>query len=113
MARNRVPLSTRPVDEASGATMPSSVVKAMQVPFDLEVTAYLSSVQYGPGELYLQGVIFNDREQRFEDGASIRTSIIMAAQEIHGFFVVRTLSSLYVVCDWAGDAAREISKAKH
>ncbi len=113
MARNRVSLSTRPVDDAPTARMPSSVVKAMQVPFGLQITAYLSSVQYGPGELYLQGVIFSDREQRFEDGASIRTSIIMSAQEIQGFFVVRTLSSLYVVCDWAGDAARESSKSKH
>ncbi|POF95183.1 hypothetical protein BGP83_20075 [Pseudomonas putida] len=85
----------------------------MQAELGLEITGYLSSVKYGTGELFLRGIVFGDREKRFDDGELIRTSIIMASQEIQGYLVVQTLNSRYVVCDWAGDGARGCSKALH
>lgn len=41
----RAPLSTSKVVEVSPSAMPSTVAKAMQIDFDLEFTAYLSSVE--------------------------------------------------------------------
>jgi hypothetical protein len=43
----------------------------------------------------------------------IRTSLIMGSQEIQGYLVVQTLSSRYVICDWAGDGASGNSKTQH
>lgn len=85
----------------------------MQIDFGLEITGYLSSVEYGTGELFLKGIVFGDRGKRFDDGDPICTSIIMGAQEIQARLVVQTLSSRYVVCDWAGDGARGSSKSQH
>lgn len=48
----------------------------------MEVTAYLSSVEYGPHELFLRGVAFGDRERRFDDGDPIRTSNIVSYEEL-------------------------------
>ena len=93
--------------------MPSSVLKAMQPEFELAITAYLSSASYGEGELYLKGVVFGDREKRFDDGDFICTSTIMGIQEMQGYVVVQTLNSRYAVCDWAGDGNRGSSKATH
>ncbi|WP_422422197.1 hypothetical protein [Pseudomonas sp. GZD-222] len=113
MVKRSVPLAThKPVDTPPSA-IPKSVSKAMQAELNLEITGYLSSVEYGPGERFLRGVVFGDREKRFDDGEPIRTSVIMTSQEIQGYLVVQTLNSLYVVCDWAGDGARGCSKALH
>ena len=113
MVKSRVPLSSCPVEDTPVITMPSSVAKAMQLSFGVEITGYLSSVRYEAGELSLKGIVFGDRERRFEDGSSIITSIVLDSQELQGFLVVRTLRSVYVVCDWAGDCAREHSKTRH
>lgn len=59
------------------SAIPTSVTKAMQAELGLEITGYLSSVEYGPGERFLRGVVFGDREKRFDDGEPIRTSVIM------------------------------------
>ncbi|MNJ68727.1 hypothetical protein D3C77_649990 [compost metagenome] len=85
----------------------------MQTEFELAISAYLSSTSYGEAELYLKGLVFGDREKRFDDGDPICTSIIMGTQVIQGYLVVQTLNSLYVVCDWAGNGARGSSKAQH
>jgi len=113
MTKLRAPLSSHLAVDCVPATMPSSVLKAMQTEFELVITAYLSSASYGEEELYLKGVVFGDREKRFDDGDSICTAIIMGIQEIQGYVVVQTLNSRYVVCDWAGDGGRGSSKATH
>ncbi len=113
MVRRRTPLSSSKIVDTPLAAMPSSVTKAMQIDFGWEITAFLSSVEYGSGELFLKGIVFCDREKRFDDGDPIRTSLIMASEEIHGYLVVQTLSSRYVVCDWASHDARENSSVKH
>ena len=91
----------------------SNVAKAMQRSFGVEITGYLSSVRYEAGELSLKGIVFGDREGRSADGSSVITSTALDSQELQGFLVVRTLRSVYVVCDWAGDCAGENSKTRH
>ncbi|CAH0649914.1 MULTISPECIES: hypothetical protein [Pseudomonas] len=113
MVRRRTPLSSSKIVDAPLAAMPSSVKQAMQIDFGREITAFLSSVEYGTGELFLEGIVFRDRENRFDDGDPIRTSIIMSSEEIQGYVVVQTLSSRYVVCDWASHGARENSSIQH
>lgn len=112
MVRRRTPLSSSKIVDSPLAAMPSSVKKAMQIDFGWEITAFLSSVEYGTGEFFLQGIVFRDREQRFDDGDPIRTSIIMGSEQIQGYLVVQTLSSRYVVCDWASHCARDFN-AQH
>ncbi|MFJ2550191.1 hypothetical protein ACIOVF_27540 [Pseudomonas sp. NPDC087612] len=113
MVKRSAPLSTHKPVVTPPSAIPTSVTKAMQAEVGLEITGYLSSVEYGPGERFLRGVVFGDREKRFDDGEPIRTSVIMTSQKIQGYLVVQTLNSLYVVCDWAGDGARGCSKALH
>jgi len=113
MVKRRAPLPTSKIVDVSPSAMPSTVANAMRVDFDLEVTAYLSSVEYGPHELFLRGVVFGDRERRFDDGDPIRTSNIVTYQRLQGYLLARTLNSTYVVCDWAADGARGVSKAQH
>ncbi|WP_256585740.1 hypothetical protein [Pseudomonas sp. 02C 26] len=113
MVKRRTPLSSSKIVDTPLAAMPSSVIKAMQIDFRWEITAFLSSVEYGSGQLFLMGFVFSDREKRFDDGDPIRTSFIMGSQEIQGYLVVQTLSSRYVVCDWAGEGARGGSKVPH
>lgn len=113
MVKRSAPLSTHKSVDTPPSAIPSSVTKAMQAGLGLEIAGYLSSVVYGPGERFLRGVVFGDREKRFDDGELIRTSIIMASQETRGYLVVQTLNSLYVVCDWAGEGGRGGSKALH
>lgn len=113
MAKRRAPLSTSKFVDVSPSAMPSTVANAIRVDFELEVTAYLSSVEYGPHELFLRGVVFGDRERRFDDGDAIRTSNIVNYEELQGYVVARTLNSIYVVCDWAAEGARGGSKAQH
>lgn len=112
MVKRRAPLSTSKIVHVSPSAIPSTVAKATQIEFDWEVTAYLSSVEYAPYELFLRGVVFGDRERRFDDGDPIRTSNIVTYEEFLGYVVARTLNSTYVVCDWAADGARGGSKAQ-
>lgn len=113
MVKRRAPLSTSKIVHVSPSAMPRTVANAMRVHFELEVTAYLSSVEYGLHELFLRGVVFGDRERRFDDGDPIRTSNIVSCEELHGYLIARTLNSTYVVCDWAAEGARGGSKAQH
>ncbi|MCC9007296.1 hypothetical protein K7A70_13755 [Pseudomonas putida] len=85
----------------------------MQMGFELGITAYLSSVEYGPNELFLKGVVFGDRERRLADGDPIRTSNIVTYVDLQGYVVARTLNSKYLVCDLAADGGRGGSKAQH
>ncbi|MNJ64594.1 hypothetical protein D3C77_605540 [compost metagenome] len=113
MVKRRAQLSTHKAVYTPPSAIPSSVAKAMQTELGVDITAYLSSVEYGAEERFLRGIVFGDREKRFDDGELIRTSIIMVSQKVQGYLVVQTLNSLYVVCDWAGDGARGCSKAQH
>ncbi|MEC4025468.1 MULTISPECIES: hypothetical protein [Pseudomonas putida group] len=113
MVKRRAPLSTYKIVDVSPSAMPSTVAKAMQIRFELEITAYLSSVEYGPHELFLRGMVFGDRERRFEDGDPIRTSNIVTYEDLQGYVVARTLNSTYLICDWAADGGRGGSKAQH
>ncbi|MGT3070680.1 hypothetical protein [Pseudomonas putida] len=113
MSKKRAPLSTCNSDPNLTATLPTSVVKAMQADLGVSVTAYISAAAYGPGNIYLEGVVFGDREGRFDDGDTIRTSIIMDSAIIEGFLVVQTLSSTYVVSDWLGGRFFEASISNH
>ncbi|MBI6884973.1 hypothetical protein JEU22_13750 [Pseudomonas putida] len=81
--------------------------------FGVPVTAYISAAAYGPGDLYLEGVVFADRGGRFDDGDTIRTSIIMYSSTIDGFLVVQTLSSIYVVSDWLGGRFSDTKISNH
>lgn len=42
----------------------------------------------------------------------IRTAIIMDSEKIKGYLVVQTLSSRYVVCDWAGAPVSHAERLK-
>lgn len=107
MSKLRVPPFTNKPAWSDCAAIPSSVAKAMDTQFDVTVTAYLSSVQYGEGEAYMIGVIFGDDRKRFTDGSTICTSIIMKTEERRGYLVVHTMNSCYVICDWAASNGKE------
>lgn len=107
MSKLIAPLTSYKTQESNPASIPSGVLKAMQIQFELPVTAYLTSVQYGEGEVYLTGIIFGDERKRFANGTTIFTSVIMGTQEVEGYLVVHTLNSSYVICDWAGDEAKK------
>ncbi|WPU59759.1 hypothetical protein [Pseudomonas asiatica] len=92
--------------ESNPVPTPCGVLKAMGVQFEVAVTAYLASAQYGEGEAYLTGLIFGDERKRFDDGTAIFTSIILGSQEVQGYLIVHTLSSSYVVCEWTEDEAK-------
>jgi hypothetical protein len=113
MVKRRTPLSTSKIVDVSPSAIPITVAKAMQTEFDLEITAYLSSVEYRPQESFLRGLVFGDRERRFNNGDPICTSNIVSYEELQGFLVARTLNSTYVVCDWAAGGARGGSKTQH
>lgn len=110
--RRRIPLSSYKAAEVPPAAIPSTVAKAM-VAITTNVTAYLSSVEYGAGELFLKGVVFGDQEKRFNDGDTICTSVIRRTLHVDGYLVVETLNSSYVVCDWGGEGGRGSSKSTH
>ncbi|MCI0914166.1 hypothetical protein JNA92_18385 [Pseudomonas putida] len=85
----------------------------MELSFGFPITAYLSAAVFGAGEFYIEGFVFKDSCRRFDDGARIRTSIIMSSQTVEGYFVAQTLSSTYVICDWAGVDATDQTRFKH
>ncbi|MEW4948625.1 hypothetical protein [Pseudomonas asiatica] len=113
MTKKRAPLSTCPVDPKVAVTLPTSVVKAMRTEFGVPITAFISAAAYGAGNMYLEGVVFADRGGRFDDGDTIRTSIILNSEAVDGFLVVQTLSSIYVVADWLGGTFSEASISNH
>lgn len=113
MAKNRAPLSTCHADPKVAATLPTSVINAMRSDFGVPVTAFISAAAYGPGNMYLEGVVFADRGGRFDDGDTIRTSIILNSEAVEGFLIVQTLSSIYVVADWLGGTFSEASISNH
>lgn len=113
MAKKRVPLSTCLADRNVAAALPTSVVNAMRKDFGVPVTAFISAAAYGPGNMYLEGVVFADRGGRFDDGDTIRTSVILNSEVVEGFLVVQTLSSIYVVADWLGGTFAEASISNH
>lgn len=112
MAKARPPLSTVRVTETVPSAIPNTVASAMQLVTE-EITAYLSSVEYVAGELFLKGIVFGDRKRRFNDGDRVCTSTIVTYEEHQGYQVARTLNSTYVVCDWAAEGARGGSKSLH
>lgn len=113
MIKKRAPLSTRHAVDDPPVTVPRIVLKAMEINFKFPITAYLSAAVFGAGELYIEGFVFKDSGRRFDDGAMIRTSIIMSSHIVEGFLVVQTLSSTYVICDWAGVDATAQTRFKH
>lgn len=113
MIKKRDPLSTRHAPDDPPVAMPRTVLKATEINFEFPITAYLSAAVFGAGELYIEGFVFKDSGRRFDDGARIRTSIIMSSQTVHGYLVVQTLSSTYVICDWAGVDATDQTGFKH
>lgn len=113
MAKNRAPLSTCHAGRNVAAALPTTVVNAMRRDFGVPVTAYISAAAYGPGDLFLEGVVFADRGGRFDDGDTIRTSIIMHSSTVQGFLVVQTLSSIYVVTDWLGGRFSDTKISNH
>lgn len=113
MAKKRAPLSTCKAGHDQAVSLPTSLAKAMKVDFGVPITAYISAAAYGAGDMYLEGVVFGDRAARFDDGDTIRTSIIMNSETIGGFLVVQTLSSIYVVCDFLGGRFSDTSIASH
>lgn len=113
MAKKRAPLSTCHADRNVAAALPTSVVNAMRRDFGVPVTAYISAAAYGQGDLYLEGVVFADRGGRFDDGDTIRTSLILNSEAVEGFLIVQTVSSIYVVADWLGGTFSEASISNH
>lgn len=113
MIKKRAPLSTHHASDDPPVVMPRTVLKATEINFGFPITAYLSAAAFGAGEFYIEGVVFTDSCRRFDDGARIRTSIIMSSQTVEGYLVVQTLSSTYVICDWAGVDATDQTGFKH
>lgn len=113
MIKKRAPLLKRHAVDHPPVTTPSTVAKTMETDFGIPITAYLSAAVFGAGELYIEGLVFKDSGRRFDDGDRIRTSIIMSSHTVQGYLVVQTLSSTYVICDWAGAHATDQTGFKH
>ncbi len=82
--------------------LPSSVRDAQALDFGLPITAYLCCAR--ADFPFVIGVVFGDSKTRFRQGATIRTSPIENAFEMHGLWVCETINdSRYVVCDWTSE----------
>ena len=83
--------------------VPSSVRDAQSLDFGLPITGYLCCAR---AEFpFVIGVVFSDSKTRFRQAATIRTSPIENAFEMHGLWVCETINdSRYVICDWAHEA---------
>lgn len=79
--------------------MPTNVVSAMKQDFPVAITGYLTCA--ATEAVCLIGIVFGDTSGRFVNGHSIRTSFVLERQLIHGYVIVKTLNSRYVICDWA------------
>jgi|LNAP01.1.fsa_nt_gb hypothetical protein len=79
--------------------VPREVKAAMAIDFGLAVTGYLVCViESAP---VFAGIVYADRRGRFEDGTSIRTSIIRGISFQKGYGVLSTFSgSCYVIVSW-------------
>lgn len=78
---------------------PAMVLDAMATDFGVAINGYL--ICAAAEGVTLIGIVFGDNKRRFKNGHSIRTSAVMGQQVIHGYVIVDTLNSRYVVCDWA------------
>jgi hypothetical protein len=71
----------------------------MTVDFGLEVTGYLVCAIETPP--VFGGIVYADTRGRFEDGTSIRTSLIRGISFQKGYGVLSTFSgSCYVIVSW-------------
>lgn len=81
------------------STVPRQVKEAMAVDFSQEVTGYLVCAVEAPP--IFEGIVYADGRGRFEDGASIRTSIARSVSFRNGYGVLTTFSgSFYVIVSW-------------
>ncbi|UZJ58065.1 hypothetical protein OKW98_15740 [Pseudomonas sp. KU26590] len=80
-------------------SIPAMVLDAMATDFGVAITGYL--ICAAAEGVTLIGIVFGDNRGRFKNGHSIRTSVVMGRQVIHGHVIIETLNSRYVVCDWA------------
>lgn len=80
-------------------SIPREVLRAMDTDFDVPITGYLMfAVKHDP---VVSGTVYGDARQRFEDGASIQTSVIVQTALHQGYVLLRTLAgSCYVVVSW-------------
>lgn len=79
--------------------VPRNVREAMSVDFGLDVTGYLVCAIESPP--VFGGIVYADRRGRFEDGTSIRTSLILGISFQSGYSILSTFSgSCYVIVSW-------------
>lgn len=71
----------------------------MKQDFPVAITGYLTCA--AAEGACLVGIVFGDTSGRFVNGHSIRTSAVMERQLIHGYVIVETRNSRYVICDWS------------
>jgi hypothetical protein len=92
-------LASRVINESiESVLLPTKVVSAMKVDFGLQITGYL--ICAAAEGLRLVGIVFGDSTGRFADGHSIRTSMVLSQEVIHGYVIAETLNSRYVICGW-------------
>ncbi|MDC6379916.1 hypothetical protein BW687_006965 [Pseudomonas graminis] len=80
-------------------SIPARVRNAMATDFGVAITGYL--ICAAAERMTLIGIVFGDNRGRFKNGHSIRTSVVMERKLIHGYVIVETLNSRYVICDWS------------
>jgi hypothetical protein len=86
-------------DRVDPVSIPAMVLNAMKTNFGVPVTGYLICAE--ADGVTLIGIVFGDTRGRFKNGDSIRTSVVMGRQVIHGHVIAETLNSHYVICNWA------------
>lgn len=79
--------------------VPTNVLTAMKKDFCVPITGYLTCA--AAEGTCLVGIVFGDNTGRFANGHSIRTSVVLERQLMHGYVIVETLNSRYVICDWS------------
>lgn len=79
--------------------MPREVREAMEVDFGFYITGYLVCAVEAPP--IFVGIVYADSRGRFEDGASVRTSLTRSVSFQNGYGVLTTFSgSCYVIVSW-------------
>lgn len=83
--------------------IPTNVRETQPLNFGFPITAYLCCAQ---AEFpCVIGIVFGDAKQRFRQSASIRTSPIDNAFEMHGLWGCKTVQGRrYVICDCAHES---------
>ena len=101
--------------ETLAVSLPGSVERAIQIPFNFPVSGYLCCARVDTHIRCLIGVVYRESRSRFRDGATIRTSTLCGRLESHGYHVFETRNgSRYLVCDWAqGGGSPEFSGVRH